>query len=142
MGRQKKTKADQEQTTQELRPAITPEAQEARMISLAMTQAENELRKGTASSQVVIHYLKLAATKEKQWAVAPETGVRVAEIPPLRWSDITDKGIHIHRQQRMTRIKGKGRTFEELLYTKNERRHPKGGRFFQSRIRSKRFWTR
>lgn len=66
MGRQKKTKADQEQTTPELRPAITPEAQEARMISLAMTQAENELRKGTASSQVVIHYLKLAATKEKQ----------------------------------------------------------------------------
>ena len=54
----------------------------------------------------------------------------MAEIPPLRWSDITDKGIHIHRQQRMTRIKGKDRTFEELPFTKNERRHPKGGRFF------------
>ncbi len=59
-----------------------------------------------------------------------ETGVRVAEIPPLRWEDITEKGIHIHRQQRMTRIKGEGRTFEELPYTKNERLHPKGGRFF------------
>ena len=59
-----------------------------------------------------------------------ETGVRVAEIPPLRWSDISEKGIHIHRQQRMTRIKGKGRTFSELPYTKNERRHPKGGRYF------------
>ena len=59
-----------------------------------------------------------------------ETGVRVAEIPPLRWSDISDKGLHIHRQQRMTRIKGKGRTFEELSYTKNERLHPKNGRFF------------
>ena len=59
-----------------------------------------------------------------------ETGVRVAEIPPLRWSDVSDKGIHIHRQQRMTRIKGKGRTFEELPFTKNERRHPKGGRYF------------
>ena len=59
-----------------------------------------------------------------------ETGVRVAEIPPLRWEDVTDKGIHIHRQQRMTRIKGKGRTFEELPFTKNERRHPKGGRYF------------
>ena len=47
-----------------------------------------------------------------------ETGVRVAEIPPLRWSDITSKGIHIHRQQRMTRVKGQGRTFEELPYTK------------------------
>ncbi len=61
---------------------------------------------------------------------AIETGVRVAEIPPLRWSDITDMGIHIHRQQRMTRIKGKGRAFTELPYTKNERLHPKGGRYF------------
>ena len=59
-----------------------------------------------------------------------ETGVRVAEIPPLRWSDISDMGLHIHRQQRMTRIKGQGRTFEELSYTKNERLHPKGGRYF------------
>lgn len=59
-----------------------------------------------------------------------ETGVRVAEIPPLRWTDITEKGIHIHCQQRMTRIKGKGRTYEELPFTKNERRHPKGGRYF------------
>ena len=59
-----------------------------------------------------------------------ETGVRVAEIPPLRWTDISDKGIHIHCQQRMTRIKGKGRTFSELPYTKNERRHPKDGRYF------------
>lgn len=30
----------------------------------------------------------------------------------------------------MTRIKGKGRTFEELSYTKNERLHPKNGRYF------------
>ena len=59
-----------------------------------------------------------------------ETGVRVAEIPPLRWSDITEKGIHIHAQQRMTRIKGRERTFSELSYTKNERLPPKGGRFF------------
>ncbi len=59
-----------------------------------------------------------------------ETGVRVAEIPPLRWADISDKGIHIHRQQRMTRIKGKGRTFSELPYTKDERRHPHGGRYY------------
>ncbi len=59
-----------------------------------------------------------------------ETGVRVAEIPPLRWEDVTDKGIHIHRQQRMTRIKGQPRTFEELPYTKNERKHPKDGRYY------------
>lgn len=59
-----------------------------------------------------------------------ETGVRVAEIPPLRWVDLSEKGVHIHCQQRMTRIKGKGRAYEELPFTKNERRHPKGGRYF------------
>jgi len=61
---------------------------------------------------------------------AIETGVRVAEIPPLRWSDISNKGVHIHRQQRMTCIKGKGRIFSELPYTKDERRHPHGGRYY------------
>lgn len=59
-----------------------------------------------------------------------ETGVRVGELPTLRWSDITPKGIHIHTQQRMKRIKGVGRFFEELPYTKNEKKHPKGGRYF------------
>ncbi|WP_175560159.1 hypothetical protein [Butyrivibrio sp. YAB3001] len=27
------------------------------------------------------------------------TGVRVGEIPVIRWEDITEKGVHIHRQQ-------------------------------------------
>lgn len=34
------------------------------MISLALDLAEDQLRKGTATSQVVTHYLKLATTKE------------------------------------------------------------------------------
>ena len=59
-----------------------------------------------------------------------ETGVRVGDLPSLRWSDITEKGIHIHKQQRANKTKGLRRTFEELPYTKNERKHPKGGRLF------------
>ncbi|SDW64521.1 hypothetical protein SAMN05216391_11335 [Lachnospiraceae bacterium KHCPX20] len=58
------------------------------------------------------------------------TGVRVAEIPPLRWLDVTDKGLHIHRQQRISKKKGYRQVIEELPYTKNERRRPKGGRYF------------
>lgn len=41
------------------------EAQEKRMISLAIDLAEKQLREGTASSQVITHYLKLGSTKEK-----------------------------------------------------------------------------
>ncbi len=59
-----------------------------------------------------------------------ETGVRVGEIPVLRWSDITNKGIHIHRQQRVVKVKGSTKEIYELPYTKNERKHPKGGRYF------------
>ena len=35
------------------------------MISLAMRCAEKQLRDGTASSQVITHYLKLGSSKER-----------------------------------------------------------------------------
>lgn len=58
------------------------------------------------------------------------TGVRAGELPTLRWSDMTDNGLHIHTQQRIVRRKGEPRLLEELPFTKNERKHPKGGRYF------------
>lgn len=48
-----------------MRPALTPEAQENQMIYLATKLAEKQLQEGTASSQVITHYLKLGSTKEK-----------------------------------------------------------------------------
>lgn len=48
-----------------MRPAITPEARENQMISLAVDLAEQQLREGTASSQVITHFLKLATVREK-----------------------------------------------------------------------------
>ena len=46
-------------------PARTPEARENQMISLAIELAEKQLMEGTASSQVITHFLKLGSTKEK-----------------------------------------------------------------------------
>lgn len=48
-----------------MRPALTPEARENQLIYLATNLAEQQLRDGTASSQVITHYLKLGSTKEK-----------------------------------------------------------------------------
>lgn len=48
-----------------IRPAITPEARENQMISLAVDLAERQLQEGTASSQVITHYLKLGSTRER-----------------------------------------------------------------------------
>ena len=46
------------------RPALSPEARENQMISLAVDCAEKQLMDGTASAQVITHYLKLGSTKE------------------------------------------------------------------------------
>ena len=46
-------------------PARSLEARENQMISLAVDLAEQQLRDGTASSQVITHYLKLGSTKER-----------------------------------------------------------------------------
>lgn len=46
-----------------MRPALTPEARENQMISLAMDLVEQRLIDGTASSQETTHFLKLATTK-------------------------------------------------------------------------------
>ena len=51
--------------TKKIRPAMSPEARENQMIALAVDLAEKQLLEGTASSQVITHYLKLGTTKEK-----------------------------------------------------------------------------
>lgn len=48
-----------------LRPALSPEARENQLIALAVDLAERQLLEGTASSQVITHYLKLGTAKER-----------------------------------------------------------------------------
>lgn len=50
-------------SSRRMRPAINPEARENQMIALAVDLAEQQLRDGTASSQVITHFLKLGTTK-------------------------------------------------------------------------------
>lgn len=52
-------------SSRKMRPALSPEARENQMISLAVDLAERQLMEGTASAQVITHYLKLGTTKEK-----------------------------------------------------------------------------
>lgn len=48
----------------------------------------------------------------------------------IHWSDIGDKFIHIHRQQLKSTDESGKEIFYEVGYTKDERTHPHGGRFF------------
>lgn len=46
-------------------PATTPESRENQIIAAAVDLAERQILEGTASSQVITHYLKLGSTKER-----------------------------------------------------------------------------
>lgn len=46
-------------------PATTPEAREHRLVGLAFDLAEKQLRDGSASAQVVTHFLKFGTEREK-----------------------------------------------------------------------------
>ena len=61
------------------------------------------------------------------------TGMRAGELPVIHWSDIGDKFIHIHRQQLKSTDENGKEIFYEVGYTKDERTHPHGGRFFPIR---------
>lgn len=57
--------SENSKAVRKIRPALTPEARENQMISLAVDLAERQLQEGTASSQVITHFLKLGSTREK-----------------------------------------------------------------------------
>lgn len=51
--------------TKKRRPATTPEGRENQLIALAVDLAEEQIKAGTVSSQVLTHYLKLGSSREK-----------------------------------------------------------------------------
>lgn len=46
-------------------PAKTPEGRENQLVELAVDLAERQLSEGTASSQVISHFLKLGSSREQ-----------------------------------------------------------------------------
>lgn len=63
MPRRAASPSDEEETYS--LPASTPDEREAQMIELADRLAEKQLTDGTASSQVITHYLKLGSSRER-----------------------------------------------------------------------------
>lgn len=61
--------------------------------------------------------------------LAKETGMRAAEICALKWEDIEEDYIHIHRQQ-LIDYSAKPQKIYEVQYTKDEREHPHDGRLY------------
>lgn len=66
-------------------PGKTPAARENQLISLAVDLAAKQLQEGTASSQVITHFLKLGSTKEslEKEKVALENKLLIAKTEAL-----------------------------------------------------------
>lgn len=52
-------------STPRRRPATTPEDREKELVALAVDLAEKQLRDGTASAQVITHYLRHGSPREQ-----------------------------------------------------------------------------
>lgn len=61
----KPRRASDSESTDRVRPALTPEAEEVQMTALAMKLARQQLLDGTASSQVITHFLKLGTERAR-----------------------------------------------------------------------------
>lgn len=89
-----KTSKNASSSSRRMKPATTPEAKENQMISLAMELAEKQLMEGTASSQVITHFLKLGSTKE----------LKEKEILDLNKQLIAAKTESLHSNRHMTEL--------------------------------------
>lgn len=61
----KRVVMDNQVTADLPRPALTPEAREQQIINRAYNLAEKQIMDGTASSQIITHFLKLGSEKER-----------------------------------------------------------------------------
>ena len=91
------------------RPALTPEARENQLISLAVDLAEKQLQEGTASSQVITHFLKLGTTMAQLEKVKMEKENQLLEAKTKSLADAADmKQMYAEAIAAMKRYSGNG----------------------------------
>lgn len=61
-------------------PARTPEAREDELAALAYDLAEDQIREGTASSQVVTHFLKAGSRRERMEQMRMEHEIELMQV--------------------------------------------------------------
>lgn len=104
-----KARSNASDSSKKGRPAITPEARENQLISLAVDLAEQQLRDGTASSQVITHFLKLGSTKAEleREKLAMETEMMKAKTESLQSQKKMDE-LYIQAINAMKKYSGNG----------------------------------
>lgn len=100
-------------TPRKIRPALSPEARENQLISLATDLAEQQLLEGTASSQVITHFLKQGtlAKKLELEKLENENRLLAAKTEAIQSSKRTEELIS-DALEAMKRYSGQGRVDE------------------------------
>lgn len=107
-------KVNETDETNKMRPALTPEAREGQLIYLATELAEKQLREGTASSQVITHYLKLGSSKERIEKEILEQQKELISAKTKALADAADmKQLYAEAIKAMRRYSGNGDMDEE-----------------------------
>ena len=97
-----------------MRPALTPEAREQQLISLAVDLVEQRLIDGTASAQETTHFLKLASRKAKLEAERAELENELIKAKTQAIHDQADmKTLYKDAIAAMRRYSGQGSNPEE-----------------------------
>lgn len=101
-------------TRPQIRPALTPEARENQLISLAIDLVEQRLIDGTASSQETTHFLKLASRKAKLEAERFELENELIKAKTKALQDQADmKALYADAIAAMRRYSGHGSDYTE-----------------------------
>jgi len=95
--------------TKKIRPALSPEARQNQLISLAIDLVEQRLIDGTASAQETVHFLKLATPKYKveQEILEREKDLVSAKTEAIKSTEEL-KGIYTEAIKAMRNYSGQG----------------------------------
>ena len=106
---------EEKKSSKRLRPALTPEAREQQLISLAVDLAEQQLLDGTASSQVLTHYLKLGSLREKleREKLEEENKLLRAKVDAIKSAEKQEE-LYAQALRAMSRYSGKGDLDDEF----------------------------
>lgn len=109
-----KVKPSSGETTRNIRPALNPESREKQMIALAVDLAEKQLLDGTASSQVITHYLKLGTMKEQLEIKKIEQEIELNKAKTKALADAEEiKALYSEALIAMRKYNGQGQNEED-----------------------------
>ena len=96
------------------KPAETPEAREMQLVSLAHDLAEQQMIEGTASAQVITHFLKLGSSREQleQARLVNDNALTKIKAEQLAANDQREE-LYSNALEAMRSYTGQQDTFEE-----------------------------